>query len=232
MRRRNILKKVGIASSAAGASGLFMTPASAETFYEWCSSYIDRLTDAGLTDSEAHNYFEDVYNVRCDGRGGIQSTSSSSSSPFPFSACVPVSLFGEQYCLDTSAVQTDSNRSCGSSTRYLDAAVDITFAREKVDEGVYYDYQFWIGVRENPFTGNLCFEIGQESMGICYTTCTPSGDPTTGELADAMEDLMTWANEEIMNDEMGYRVLEAVIIICLIILIGLKCTLTGGAACS
>lgn len=184
-----------------------------------------------MADSEAHTYFERVHDATCE-PGRIRPTSSSAT-PFPFSAGVDVRIFGDEYCSDTSHVQTDANRSCApDNTRNLDAAVDITFNRTKISEDVTFDYRFWIGVRENPFTGNICYEIGQEASGICFTTCTPSGDPTRAELKDAMEYMMEWANSELMAENIGSAVLQLVVAIFLIVLIALKCTVTGGALCS
>lgn len=226
MKRRDVFRTAALGTSGMAASGIFTKVVSARyPYYEYCTDYIQDLKDAGMTDSEAHNYFEDVHDAECSS-GGVQSTSSSG--PFPISACQKVSLFGEEYCLSTSYVDSNANRSCGpDNTRDLDAAVDITFERTKLDEGITFDHQFWIGVRENPFNGNLCFEIGQETAGICFSTCTPSGTPTSGEMQDAMEDMMEWANKNIMDEEIGEAVLFIIIAIFVAVAAGLSCVVTG-----
>lgn len=218
--RRNLLLTFGGASLLPGVAGA--DASTEQSFYEWCRDYIDELTDAGLTRQEARDYFEDAYGHPC-GTSGIQSAGK-----FPFSACADVSLIGQEFCINTGTL-SDGSRNCGQTTRYPETSVTVTLESFDFDGNLRYDASFWLGVRENSFTGEPCLEIGNEDTGICFSECSLSGDPALAELVAIAESMVDWLddNDVITVGRTAVIVIAALVVIILNFLI---CAIGGPCA--
>lgn len=180
-----------------------------------------------MTRTEAHNYFEGVYNVRCD-EFGIQS-----GERFLLNVCGKATIAGQEVCLDTGSVQT-SGRECDGTTTYPEVSIDVDLKSYEFDGddrgSVNIDVGFWVGVTQDPYTGELCLEIGQEESGVCMTNCTPNGSWTVAAYAEVTEAWVNFLQEYVFTKEVGYTIITLLIVILVAIAEGVRCTV--GAGCS
>lgn len=192
MEKRNLLQALG-GMGGVGTMSLFSKEATADdqSFYEWCSEYIEELEDAGLTNEQANSYFEDTYGVQCS-TGGIQTHSGS----IPFGGCVDSWMFADEFCISGQDVTYDGKRTCEFSNTYPEVSYDLTVDVE-LDDG-YVEAGFWIGVSESSM---YCIEFGTVPESICKSVCVSNEPTTNSDYVELSEQLVDWLVDNVFEHE-------------------------------
>jgi hypothetical protein len=228
------LKGIGVST---GAGFALSGTASAETFEEWCTDYIQELEDSGLSQSEAYDYFENVYGVSC-GSTGIQSVLDSNSVPepgdLPVNTCVDVAALNRRYCFDTTTLFEDLRRDCGSYDTPPLASYGIDVVSEKLlDYGtgeVTFEFSVWMGLSVDA-TGDACFWAGEETTGWCFSACREGPIAAPVDFIPPSRDLAEEINRR-ENLALETAALTALATLIALILWAASCVVTFGATCS